>query len=1109
MPLDLTGFPYFDKTEEEKEKGYVRLLGVPGRYLQARELTQIGRLLQLQLQDIGNALFKQGSIIEGCQLTVSGNNATVTAGKIYYNGLILPVPETTLTITGSGVEIIGVNITESIITEEEDSSLRDPYPAGRSYNRPGMHRVKITTQVVLDPNPHIKLYELKDGVPQIIRKPTEFSEIINILARRTFDESENYLVRGLEVSAFPREDGRADIFVSPGKAYVLGYEVELPSPRVITVDPSTATRVITDEMYYYDATQTDYKLYHQPVQQVTVVMANVLVENYVIYRSPIPGGADTIPFSNVLNVIEVRQGSKVYVRGQDYNIVNQNVIDWSPLGDEPDPNTAYTVTFIYHKVLEFGDEKDYTVVTDDEGNTYIRFLPTRDNIVNGSYFEVDYSYYLGRIDILCLDSNGNTTFITGDSEEEAQVTRPVVPYNVLPLAEIYFPPNSNKLRVKNYYLKRVTMYQLNELIERLRQLEYNLAVTQLDDPTLRGASPVDVVGMFSEGFVGFDRASMSHPSWSGIIVPQLRIFVPDYDHITPVSFDIQSTSATLCGDHYFLPYTNVVYLNQSQASGKIQVNKYSVFTRVPIISITPPYRFFYEKVYVKESTKEHVTTVYHTITTRSRQQAGTTTTKETILSSWFEDKLLAKEAMEYIPTCELTINGTNFYPNQDNLAVYFDGVKLVATPLDNTPVGTETGTVKSKPDGTLSLKVTIPANRFYTGLKKVEVKNQYVGAETSFYASGIRELYERITHFNIRRDITRYRYVPPPVEPLAQSFYVPDNCYITGVGLFFARKDNTIPIVVELRPLVNGFPGQTALASKVVQPQSITTSTNASAETVVYFDEPVYVEGGNMYCITLTTDSNNYEVFYAEMGETDMLTGMPIVRQPYALGNLFSSSDAQTWTPHQTSDLKFKIYRASFNTSVEGTIVTTEADADFLSFIPYLEYFVPDGTKVNLYYSINDGATWLPMENLIACDVGVRASGIRYKVTLSSTNNFLSPRVTKYMYGTCFLPKTTATYISNQTVVPNGFSQVELWVDVYRPTQVCNASVSYSTDGGNTWTQMTYNPNEVTAPAYGWERRKYTANFETSQTSIVFRVDLSTTNILQQPACSNLIAILR
>ena len=1105
MTIDLSAFPYLDRTEEERTKGYTTMVGVPDRYLQARELTQLNRLLQYQIRDIGNILFNQGAVLEGCQLTISGNQATVTAGKIYYNGFVLPIPETTLTITKQGTESIGVKITESIVTEEEDSSLRDPYPAGRGYNRPGMHRIKITTEVVLSDQAQLKLYELADGVPKQTRKPTEFSEIINILARRTYDESENYLVRGLEVSCLPREDGKADIAVSPGKAYVLGYEVELPSPHIHTVNPSTDYTIVTDEMYPYNSNVTTYKIYQQPVSSVISVQANVRVENFVIYHSAAMGGADTIPFPNVLNVIEVRQGSTVYVRGTDYNIINQNIIDWSPQGNEPAPGSAYTVTFVYHKVLT---SLDYEVITDSQGEKSIHFLPTHDNIVDGSYFEVDYTYYLSRIDILYLDSDGNTFFLHGIPEKAGNAKRPIVPYNVLPLAEIYFPPNSNQLQIKNYQLKRVTMYQLNEIIERLKQLEYNLAVTQLDDPGQRGASPSEVVGTFSEGFVGFSRASVHHPAFSGIIVPNLRIFIPDYDVITPVSFTVQTSTAQKAGNVYVLPYTNTVYIQQPMASKTVNVNKYAVFQRIPIISVDPPSHTFYEKVYVSESNQINIVSV-STRTIDDWQRAGTVMVKDTLLSSWFNDKLLAKEVMEYIPSFSLSVTGTNFYPNQDNLTVYFDGVKMIATPTNNTPLGTEAGTVKSKADGTLSLTFNIPANRFYTGMKKVEVKNQFGGAETSFYATGIRELYEKVRVQNFSRNVTVYTR-PRPVEPLAQSFFVPQNCFLTAVGLYFKTKDPTVPLIVELRELVNGFPGPRVLARKVVSPANITTSNNSSVETVVTFDTPAYVEGGNMYCVVLTSDSNNYEVFCAEMGQTDILTGAPINKQAYDFGNMFSSSDAQSWNVHQIEDLKFRLYRARFQTSEPKEVVTNNASASFTSFLPNLTAVVPDGTRVVFYYSTNNGDTWSPMENLATNALNSLGTQIRYKAVLSSTSEFLSPLLSEEIQGVHFRPKTTATYISRQVTTRTNFTNVEVWVDIYRPvTTLCNATVSYSIDSGQTWVEMTYNQNEITAPAYNWERRKYTATVSGGANRIVVRVDLTTTDVLYQPACSNLIVLLR
>ncbi len=198
--VDLTNDPYFDTTSAERDKGYQRVLGVPERYIQAPELTVIQGMVQSQLKDIADTLYKNGSVIEGCQIILDGTNVKITAGKIYYNGFIVSSPETSLVITGSGEETIGVNITETIITEEVDASLRGKVPSSEAYGQPGAQRLKIEAEIVLDDNAQIKLYKLVNGVPQVTTTRPEMSELYNILARRTYDESENYLVDGLDLS---------------------------------------------------------------------------------------------------------------------------------------------------------------------------------------------------------------------------------------------------------------------------------------------------------------------------------------------------------------------------------------------------------------------------------------------------------------------------------------------------------------------------------------------------------------------------------------------------------------------------------------------------------------------------------------------------------------------------------------------------------------------------------------------------------------------------------------------------------------------------------------------------------------------------------------------
>jgi hypothetical protein len=66
-------------------------------------------------------------------------------------------------------------------------------------------------------------------------------------------------------------------------------------------------------------------------------------------------------------------------------------------------------------------------------------------------------------------------------------------------------------------------------------------------------------------------------------------------------------------------------------------------------------------------------------------------------------------------------------------------------------------------------------------------------------------------------------------------------------------------------------------------------------------------------------------VFIAETGGFDLInTANRVTKQPYN-GVFFTSANASTWTPEQTKDLKFTLYRANF-TSNSATVVLTNDD---------------------------------------------------------------------------------------------------------------------------------------------------------------------------------------
>jgi hypothetical protein len=70
MPIqtDLSVSPYFDDYDENKD--YYKILFRPGVAVQARELNQFQTILQKQIERFGDHIFKRGTIIDGCDITL-------------------------------------------------------------------------------------------------------------------------------------------------------------------------------------------------------------------------------------------------------------------------------------------------------------------------------------------------------------------------------------------------------------------------------------------------------------------------------------------------------------------------------------------------------------------------------------------------------------------------------------------------------------------------------------------------------------------------------------------------------------------------------------------------------------------------------------------------------------------------------------------------------------------------------------------------------------------------------------------------------------------------------------------------------------------------------
>ena len=165
------------------------------------------------------------------------------------------------------------------------------------------------------------------------------------------------------------------------------------------------------------------------------------------------------------------------------------------------------------------------------------------------------------------------------------------------------------------------------------------------------------------------------------------------------------------------------------------------------------------------------------------------------------------------------------------------------------------------------------------------------------------------------------------IDPLSQTFVVAQEFYrhgvfLTSVDVFIAQKDQALPLTVEIRPTVNGFPSATdyiPMSRVSVNPAQINANATTPTATNIKFDAPIYLAPGE-YALVLRTDSGQYLTYIATIGE-ERLDGTGEITQQPTMGSLFKSQNARTWTPQQESDLCFKLYNASFTKNTNHTAV--------------------------------------------------------------------------------------------------------------------------------------------------------------------------------------------
>jgi len=247
-------------------------------YLTSNEADQDYTFIPGELLTINRYKYN-GSTLYSTELNVASINVTLqtnptgrsfgiqsASGVIFQKGHFLFASEQTLIVskyTDQPDDIsVGYTVAESLVTALQDNSLYDNANGSSNENAPGADRLKLVPTLVaistviadIDPN-FFTLIRYQNGSAVALRDVTQFNSIAEEMARRTYEESGNYIVDRFKMD-FDRRETVLTALVGKGSAYVKGYRVENGGKVDFAIDQVSSTAIDQNQ-----ATTIDYGSY--------------------------------------------------------------------------------------------------------------------------------------------------------------------------------------------------------------------------------------------------------------------------------------------------------------------------------------------------------------------------------------------------------------------------------------------------------------------------------------------------------------------------------------------------------------------------------------------------------------------------------------------------------------------------------------------------------------------------------------------------------------------------------------------------------------------------------------------------------------------------------
>jgi Domain of unknown function (DUF4815) len=883
-------------------------------FVQGAELNDLQEIARGRHDRLGRLIAKDGDRVEGATALVDRDAATVTlhAGSIYVSGDVFPVAERTLTaVSMTGTAHLGVRLTRSWLTHENAPELVGLVEGTAAEGEPGAAReVAVIEWVNVDAaraallpgqtlaGEYYTVYTLKDGTILDQTPPPLLDGVRQALA--AYDRPHgHYIVDGCRVTALGINGGKQIFSIEQGEANISGFKItRYAALRHEEIEDWDEAAAAGETHTYTGGASNVVTLDNGPVAQILSILLTK-EKTINVTRGAVIGGSDLLADTSVTSVIEVKQGATIYADPASY-VRTGNSIDWSGAGPEPAPGSSYSVKYRYRASV-LPTAQTSSSVTASGGAA-------------GGDVLVSYTFKLPRIDMLCLNQNGEPVYVKG-VPARADPLPPVPPRDVLPLCQL----RQNWLtspEVLNDGVRFIPVWEQWKYFNRVFDHERLIQLERLKSGIDR-REPVAKKGTFVDPFEddSYRDLGMAQTASVGDGVMQLAI---------QPTFYLATLTAPVT-----LAYVEEIVASQLLKTACAKINPYANFNPLPgAMTITPAADFWVDNstVWASPATVEFNTgtrTVRATSATLDQGQvtrSSSVSSSSSVTDAQVDFRSQQASFLRQIPV-SYVISG--FGPGEILAALFFGDVDVRG---GASPAADAGGHIA----GTFNIPANIPAGTaiiYARGAGGTEARAMFTGQglisittmrRTTTITRSQVDVVTTGTAVNTplvpavpRRPVIRITSSGGDrgnADPQAQLFALGENRQLVGADFHLCALGAAgNHIMLDQVSVDNGYPTSEVEAEAFIDMTGAAIGWKSGR-----YSLPFFTSTESYHAFVIKTDDNVHSISLAALGGFDAELQQWVSVHPYATGPRFSSVNAQTWTAHQGEALTFRLVAAKY-----------------------------------------------------------------------------------------------------------------------------------------------------------------------------------------------------